>query len=296
LKEAEDMNTQGKLILVCGVTGRQGNAVARHLLETGFRVRGLTRDPNKPTARSLDERGAEIVAGNLDERGSIAQAVRGVDGVFAVQNFWETGFDREVRQGKLIADAAQAAGVKHFVYSSVGSAHRQTGLVHFESKWKIEEHLRAVGIPRTILRPVFFMQNWQTYAREDILSGVLQQPLDPKCRLQQIAVDDIGAFAAMAFANPDKWIGRELDLAGDAPTMTETADTFSRVLGRPVRYQQVPWARFAEAAGAEMAAMYRWFSDVGYNADIAALRREYPRLATLEQVLRTQDWRIAKAA
>jgi uncharacterized protein YbjT (DUF2867 family) len=290
------MNTNEKLILVSGVTGHQGGAVARHLLKEGFRVRGLTRNPGRPEAVGLTQSGVEIVWGDLDNRVSIDQALRGIYGVFSVQNFWEVGTEREVQQGKLLADAAQAAGVRHFVYSSVGSAHRNTGLAHFESKWRIEEHVRALGLPHTILRPVFFMQNWQTYARDDILRGVLQQPLDSRGRLQQISVDDIGAFAAMAFAGPDRWIGRELDLAGDEPTMGETAETFTRVLGRPVRYLQVSWDRFKEMAGVEMAAMYRWFSEVGYNADIAALRREYPRLATLEQVLRAQDWRVAKAA
>jgi uncharacterized protein YbjT (DUF2867 family) len=136
------------LILVCGATGKQGGAVARSLLERGFRVRALTRDPQKPEAQALAEQGAEVVQGDMEDRSAVDQVlVEGAYGVFSVQNFWETGYDGEVQQGKTVADAARAAGVDHFVYSSVGSAHRQTGIPHFESKWEIEEHVRQIGLP-----------------------------------------------------------------------------------------------------------------------------------------------------
>ena len=149
-----------RLILVCGATGSQGGAVTRSLLDRGFRVRGLTRNPQKPEAQALAEQGAEVVQGDMEDRSAMDQVlVEGIYGVFSVQNFWETGYDREVQQGKIVADAAKAAGVEHLLYSSVGSAHRQTGIPHFESKREVEEHVRQIGLPYTILRPVFFMQN-----------------------------------------------------------------------------------------------------------------------------------------
>ena len=283
-----------RLILVCGATGKQGGAVARSLLERGFRVRALTRDPQKPEAQALAEQGAEVVQGDMENRSAVDQVlVEGVYGVFSVQNFWETGYDREVQQGKTVADAAKAAGVEHFVYSSVGSAHRQTGIPHFESKWEIEEHVRQIGLPYTILRPTFFMQNWE-WTREMILGGTLAQPFDPDKPFQQVAVEDIGAFAAIAFENPDRWIGREVDLAGDEQSMTEIADTFSRVIGREVSYYQVPWDQFEEQMGEEATLNLRWINDVGYEADIAALRQEYPELTTFERYLRTHGWEGAE--
>jgi uncharacterized protein YbjT (DUF2867 family) len=130
---ADTQNVE-RLILVCGATGKQGGAVARSLLDRGFRVRGLTRDPQKPDAQALVKQGAEVVQGDMEDRSDMGRALEGAYGVFSVQNFWETGYDREVQQGKTVADAAKAAGVEHFVYSSVGSAHRQTGIPHFESK------------------------------------------------------------------------------------------------------------------------------------------------------------------
>ena len=289
-----DGQNMERLILVCGATGKQGGAVARSLLERGFQVRALTRDPQKPEAQALAEQGAEVVQGDMEDRSAVDQVlVEGVYGVFSVQNFWETGYDGEVQQGKTVADAARAAGVDHFVYSSVGSAHRKTGIPHFESKWEIEEHVRQIGLPFTIFRPTFFMQNWE-WTREMILGGTLAQPLDPDKPLQQVAVEDVGAFAAMAFENPDSWIGREVDLAGDEQSMSEIAETFGRVLGREVTYYQVPWDQFEEQMGEEATLNLRWINDVGYEADIAALRQEYPELTSFERYLRTHGWEGAE--
>lgn len=286
---ADGRNAQ-RSILVSGATGKQGGAVAHNLLERGFRVRALTRDPEKPAARALAERGAEVVKGDLKDRSSLDRALESAYGVFSVQQFFEAGYDGEVRQGKALADAAKEAGVEHFVYSSVDIAHLKTGIPHFESKWEIEEHVRGISLPYTILRPAGFMQNWEMMLRDKILAGTFAQPLDPDKPLQQVAVEDIGVFAAMSFENPEKWIGREMVLAGDEPTMLQMAETFSRVTSREVSYVQVPWDRFREFAGKEITIMYRWFNEVGYQADIAALRKEYPDLMTLERYLRTHGW------
>ena len=289
---ANEQNME-QVFLVTGATGRQGGAVARRLLKRGHRVRALTRDPNKPAARALAEMGAEVVEGDLDDRPSVEKALKGAHGVFAVQNFWEAGYEREISQGMTLADAAKAQSVKHFVYSSVGSSYRETGIAAFDGKWEIEEHIRGIALPYTILRPTSLMEDWEEMS-EEILDGTLGQPLDPDKPLQQASVDDIGAFAAMAFEDPEGWIGREVDLAGDKSTMVELAETFGRVIGRKVEYVQVPWKEFHQAYGEELAVMYEWFNEVGYEADIATLREEYPRLTTFEQYLRNHGWDRAR--
>lgn len=278
-------------VLVTGATGNQGGAVADHLLRGGeFVVRALTRDPEKPAARGLAGRGAEVVKGDLDDRASLDRALEGVYGVFSVQNFWETGYEREIEQGERLADAARDAEVDHFVYSSVGSAHRNTGLSHFESKWRIENHIRKLGLPYTIFRPVYYMDNWKVpMLREMILGGTLAQPLSPDRPFQQVAVDDIGGFVAMAFGDRDEWLGRELDLAGDERTMPEIAAAFGAAMGREVRYHQLSWEEYREAAGQEYYEMYRWFEDVGYEADIPALRRVYRGLTGFGEFL-AEEW------
>lgn len=285
------------ITLVTGATGKQGGATAHHLIRRGRRVRALTRNPDGAAARALRESGADVVKGDLDDRSSLDRALEGVDSVFSVQNFWETGYDKEIEQGLRLVDAAREAGVRHFVYASVASAHRQTGLSHFESKWKIEQYLRESGLDWTILRPVWFMENWEgPYLKPGVLSGTIAFPLEPGTNFQQVTVDDVGAVAALAFDDPEGWTGRALDLAGDERTITEVAAIFGRVIGRTVEYRQVDWEEYRKAAGDEYHDMFRWFQDVGYDADIAALRREYDSLTDFETYLRRGGWEGAEAA
>jgi uncharacterized protein YbjT (DUF2867 family) len=283
-------------ILVTGATGKQGGAVAAHLLrDQSFRVRAMTRDPSKDAARALAKLGAEVVQGDLDDRASVDRALEGMYGVFSVQNFWETGYHKEVGQGVGLAEAAHEAGVEHFVYSSVGSAHRETGLEHFESKWRIENHVRSLGLPYTIFRPVYFMENWEGMS-DYIVAGRLALPLSPETHLQQITVDDVGGFVAMALREPKEWIGKELDLAGDDRPIAETASAFTEVIGRPVQYWQMPWDDFRKAMGEEYYKMMRWFEDVGYEADVPALRKTYPQLTRLETYLKAAGWDAKRPA
>jgi len=286
-------NPDQHTILVSGATGRQGGAVARHLLEQGFHVRALTRNPDQEAAKDLADRGVDIVEGNFDDRDSLDQALDGVYGAFSVQNMITAGLDGEVRQGKAFADAAADAGVEHFVYSSVGGAERDTGIPHFETKWEIEKHLRSLELPATILRPVFFMNNWLRF-KDAILGGHLPQPFSPDTKLQQIAVDDIGAFANLAFSDPDEWIGEAIEIAGDELTMNETARTFGRALNREVTYKQLPWDAFEDQAGEEMTIMYQWFENEGYEADIKGLREVHPDLKNLRSFIPTADFNAAK--
>jgi len=289
------MNT--KRILVTGATGQQGGAVVRHLLkDPGFSVRALVRDPGKPAARELAKQGVELVSGDFDYPSSLERALEGTWGAFSVQNFFEAGYDGEIRQGKAFADAAKTAGVQHFIYSSVASADKNTGLPHFECKRQIEQYIPRLGFSFAILRPAFFMQNWYYFLREPILNGTIPLPCMPQTRLQQISTDDIGHCAALIFRDPNKWKGRTIELAGDELTMQRTAELFTRILGRTVKYIQVPWDQFRQQAGAEMTKMYRWFDEAGYIVDIPKLHQEFPFLATLEQVLRLQNWQSAETS
>ncbi|MDQ6708444.1 MAG: NmrA/HSCARG family protein [Acidobacteriota bacterium] len=270
-------SNEKRLILVTGATGNQGGAVIRHLREKGFAVRALTRHPDKPEARALiDQTGVEIARGDYDDKASLLRALEDVYGVFAVQTPYEAGAEAEVRQGIAFIGAAHSSEIRHFIYSSVGSADQNTGIPHFDSKWKIEEHLRGTGMPYTIVRPVFFMENWLRM-KDQIAQGQLRLPLSPETILQQVSVEDIGAFVAMAFEHPGKWHGTATDLAGDELFMDQIAQTLQ------ASYSQIPWEDFEKQAGHEMALMYRWFQDVGYHADITAVRQELPGLMSFER-------------
>jgi len=165
-------------------------------------------------------------------------------------------------------------------YTSVGGADRKSGLPHFESKWQIEQHVRELGLPATILRPVFFMENLRSpwMAPRD---GVLAVGLHPATSLQMIAADDIGAFAALAFARPAEFMGKTLELAGDAKTMPQAAEAMARAMGEPVQFVELPLEQ-VRSFNAEMGDMMAWFNDHGYSADIPALRRQHPGLMTFE--------------
>jgi uncharacterized protein YbjT (DUF2867 family) len=282
---------KSKLILVTGATGHQGGAVLRHLRASGFSCRVVTRDPDKPEARSLIGHGVEVVRGDLDDPASLTRAVDGVYGVYSVQTWHGVGIESEVRQGMNLIDAAKRSRISHFVQSSVAAADQHSGIPHFESKFRVEEHLRETGMRFTIVRPVFFMENWLGM-RQSIENGVIAFPLTPDRRLALIAVDDIGGTVATAFERPGKWQDRAFELAGDELSMTELAQAFSRASGREVQYRQVPWNDFEAQLGREMAIMYRWFQDVGYHVDISAVRQEYPKLTTFDHWLNS-NWHTA---
>ena len=173
--------------------------MARELLSHGYKVRAMTRKPAGPEARSLAALGAEIVQADLDQPETLDEALAGVWGVFAVQNTWEAGVEREELQGKRFAEMAKNEGVEHFVYSSVGSAHRSTGIPHFDNKARVEEKVRGLGFPSyVILRPVFFMENWiSPWFKPGLDEGKLAIALKPETRLQMVAVEDIGRFGAL---------------------------------------------------------------------------------------------------
>jgi uncharacterized protein YbjT (DUF2867 family) len=289
------MNMNDKIIAVTGATGQQGGAVARKLLAEGWKVRALTRDTDKPAAQELASLGAELVAGDMDDRAQLDPAFRGAYGVFSVQNFWlpNVGFEGEIRQGKNVADAATEAGIQHLVYSSVGAAHRGMGQKHFESKWIIEQHLQSLDIPYTILRPAAFYENFN-WERAAILNGTFNAlGLRPEKERQLIAVEDIAVFVALAFAKPEEYLGKTIELAGDALTESQTADTFAKVIGRPVMLT-MPTGGNSRRSDEEMAAMFKFFNGQGYAADISALRKLHPGLLTLEQYLRKNGWENAE--
>jgi uncharacterized protein YbjT (DUF2867 family) len=284
-----------RVIAVTGATGQQGGAVARKLLAEGWKVRALTRDGDKPAAQELASLDAEIFAGDMEDRAELDAAFKGAYGVFSVQNFWlpNVGFEGEVRQGKNVAEAAKAAGVQHLVYSSVGAAHRGMGQKHFDSKWIIEQYIQSLDVPYTIFRPAAFFENFN-WERANILNGTFNAlGLRSEKERQLMAVEDVAAFVALAFAHPEQYLGKTIELAGDALTESQIADTFAKVIGRPVKLT-TPAGGSGRRSDEEMKAMFIFFNGKAYDADIPALRKLHPGLLTLEQYLRQNGWENAE--
>ncbi|HKF44105.1 MAG TPA: NmrA/HSCARG family protein [Thermoanaerobaculia bacterium] len=281
-----------RTILVTGATGHQGGAVAHELLAHGHKVRAMTRKPEGDAAKALAKAGAEIVAGDLNDEASIERALSGAWGTFAVQNTWEAGVEGEEEQGKRFAKAAKKAGVKHYVYTSVASADRKTGIPHFDNKYRVEETVRSLGFPsHVILRPVFFMENWiSPWFKSGIDAGSVAMAVQPGTALQQIAVADIGKYGAWAFQNPEKLNRREIDIAGDSLTIPQTAKAIGDAARRKVEFVQVPIEEVRKGS-ADFAAMLEWFDRVGYDADIPATSKESGiRPTTFREWAGKTDW------
>ncbi|HWV57633.1 MAG TPA: NmrA family NAD(P)-binding protein, partial [Longimicrobiales bacterium] len=230
-----------------------------------------------------------VVRGDFADPASLEDALSGVWGVLSIQNSWESGVEREEAYGKLLARLARDAGVSHFVYQSVASANRRTGIPHFESKFHIEETVRALGFPSfVIIRPVFFMENFLRM-KAAIAGGLLPLGLEPDTRLQMIAVEDIGRIGCLAFERHDAMNGRAIDIAGDELTIPEAARALSRVTGRNVIFQRVPIEQI-RAASEDQAAMLEWFDAVGYDVDIPAIEREFGSMMRFADWAARQDW------
>jgi len=274
-----------KIILVTGATGLQGGSVVRALLRRGgFTVRALTRDVQGPRAKALAEKGVEVMAGDLSDRASLDAALRGAHGVFSIQTVGKKEGD-EQRQGIAVAEAAAAAKVEHLVYTSVGGAERKTGIPHFDSKFEIEERIRALGVPHTILRPVFFMENLGTpRVARTIFLGMLYAAMGRRKPLQMIAVEDIGEIAGRTFAEPERFLGQAIELAGDEMPLPQIQEAFGKRTGRPER--ALPYPRlFLGILPYDLRSMIKWFGTHGYAADIPAVRAIHPGLLTLPQWL-----------
>ena len=257
-----------RTILISGATGQQGGATARALAGKGFKLRALTRDPNSDKAKALAAAtGAELVKGELDDEASVKAALAGAWGAYAVQNSWTAGVEGEEKQGKLFAKAARDAGVQHFVYASVASADRKTGIPHFDNKSRVEDLIRSLGFPSyAIIRPVFFMENLPS---PWFLNGdKIYTAMNPTTKLQMICVNDIGQYGALAFTDAARFKNLELDIAGDNVTMTEAAAALSKGLGRQIDFVQIPIADVRKNSE-DFALMLEWFEKVAYDADIA---------------------------
>lgn len=278
------MDKTHNIILVTGATGRQGGATARHLLANDWPVRAIARDLTTPAARALQQAGAEVVQADNDNLAALETAMQGVYGVFSIQPA-VFGYEAEVRQGKNIADAAKTAGVHHFVYTSVGGAEGQSR-VRKLGKWEIEQYIQALGLPFTILRPANFMEDI-IGPRFGVPGGTFSIALKPDVSLRLIAVDDIGALATLMFERPDAYLGQISELAGDSLTPPQVAAAISHATGHSISYVQIPLETIRQQ-NADVAQVFYFLNEIGYQTNISALRKLYPGLMNFETWLQKE--------
>jgi uncharacterized protein YbjT (DUF2867 family) len=276
----------GKTILVIGATGNQGGSVLEALLQrTKFTVRAFVRpeDTKSPRVESLRQKGIEIAEGDLDDSQSLEQAMTGVYGVFSVLNFRNGGVEVEEERGKRIADIAKRAGVRHFIYSSVGGADRNSGVPHFESKWHVEQHIRAIGLPYSIVRPTSFMTNlMESSATMRFFALSMFRGMASDKPSQMVAVEDIGKWVAHMFLHPQQYLGKAVEIAGDQVTFGQMVKAYQAVYGKKPKSIKLPSKLFSRGDAGKMII---WLDKYGYRADIAAVRKEVPDILTFEQFL-----------
>jgi uncharacterized protein YbjT (DUF2867 family) len=285
-------------VVVAGATGRQGGAVARDLLRSGHRVRALTRRPGSQAAALLHLEGAELHEADLDDLAAVERAAAGADAFFLVTTPFEEGVEAEARQGRRAAEAARNAGVGHLVFSSVAGAGERTQVPHFESKREIERYLQELGLPHTVVAPVFFMENFLGPAFLDALrAGTLAMPLPAGRPLQLVPAADLAALVRLALERPSELRGKRLEIASDERTGPEIAAALAHASGASIGYSAVPLERM-RARSADLALMWEWLGAVGYHADVAGLRRAYPEVGwhDLGRWAREQDWTVIDAA
>jgi uncharacterized protein YbjT (DUF2867 family) len=278
-------------VVVTGATGQQGGAVVKSLLERGHQVRAVTRNTDSAKASELAKAGVTLVRASLEDTAALTKALEGATSLFAMTTPFGGGTQAETRQGISAADAAKAADV-HLVFTSVGSANRQTGVPHFDSKYEVEEHIASIGVRATVLAPVYFMENLY-FGKEQLAKGVYAAPLPSTRQLAQIALADIGAVAVRLLEDPGRFAGKRFDLAGDELTGDGVVAVLSRLAGRPFTYFQVPLDVIRQRMSDDAAQMYAWLDRAGWTVDRAALRREFPDVAfqDFESWVKAQDWK-----
>ncbi|MFK8185895.1 MAG: NmrA/HSCARG family protein [Phormidesmis sp.] len=289
MQEAIDKSNKAQRILVVGATGKQGGAVARHLLNNGFEVRALTRNQESPAASRLAAAGAIITVGDLEDVESLVKAMAGVGGVFSIQNYWAkgVGYEGEIRQGKNLANAAKRADVRHFVQSTMadGQAFPQQ-LQHFRSKATVDQHIKTLQLPYTFLGTVTFMDNvvdpdfggsW-TFP---FISGVMS----PQVPYHMLAVDDIGGVAAAVFANPVKYIGKKINITSDRLTVAEMKQLYKEVTGRSAKRFVLP-AWLCRWLNREFVEQLQWQSAGNWTFGPEEAKEIYPNLTSFRAFLR----------
>jgi uncharacterized protein YbjT (DUF2867 family) len=274
-----------RTIVVTGATGLQGGAVARRLLEDGWRVRGLTRNPASGRARALRALGAEVVQGDMAEAASLRPAFEGAYGIYSVQNPFIGGPEQEIGQGKNVAEVAKDAGVEHLVYGSAGTGRKGTGVPSWETKLQIEAHMKALELPLTILRPTAFMElmNHKKFFPPVAAWQVMPNLMGASRRLPWLCTEDLGVIGARAFADPHSFVGRDLTLASDVRSLEECRSIYREVMGRnPRRFPMPVWLfeRFG-FVGKDLTTMWRWLRTGHVDLDTSRTRAIHPEALTV---------------
>ena len=289
-----------KLVAVFGATGAQGSSVVGALLAaSGYKVRALTRNPDSSGAKALAEKGCEVVKVDMEDASSLVNALKGC----YVTNYWgllgeeiqkqnpnaaDDAMEREIKQGKTIADISKKLGLKHVVYSGLENASELTKkpCQHFDGKALVEKYLDETNVPNTSARMAFYFQNFLSYfVPQKSEDGTYSVSLPVKKAMHAVDVNDLGPVVLAIFNDPGKYIGQKVGVTGDKLTVDEFVAIISEVTGKTVKYNRVPYDTFAQfpfPGAADMASMFEFY-DLKDLYDVAVVRSMHPKVATFKE-------------
>ena len=252
-----------KSVLIFGSTGNIGGAASRQLLNRGWQVRAATRNPESEKAQTLLKLGAEIVQADMENKASLENAFNGIEKVLSIQNWTIAGVEGEKRQAKLVAEVAKSAGVTHLVYASAGTGERDTGIPHFDNKVEVEDYMRSLNLPITIVRPTPFME---LLSEKEFYPAMASWGVEPKIvgwdlPIPWVAVNDLGQAVANAFDDPKIWVGRDVPMCGDIKSLGESQAIFEQIDGKKPTRIPLPLWMFEKMAGDEFTAMWKWLDE-----------------------------------
>jgi uncharacterized protein YbjT (DUF2867 family) len=274
-----------KRVFVTGGTGNQGGAVVRCLLQRGYEVRVLTRNINSAKATELSKLNVEVVEGDLNDTTSYRDHLKDVYGIFSVQTF-EHGVATEIKQGTDLARVAKEYEVGHFVYSSVAGADLHTGIPHWDSKYRVEQYIKDLGLPYTIIRPTSLFENFLIpQVKSRLVKGKLVSPVKGDVVQQFVSSVDVGKIGALMFDHPDTYIRRTITLAAEQMNLKQAATCFSEVMGRAVKYEKLPGVVTRLAMGKKLYKMFKWVNEHGgvFVKDMETVNSELPPLMSLRR-------------
>ncbi|XP_066097477.1 nmrA-like family domain-containing protein 1 [Saccopteryx bilineata] len=288
--------TSKKVIAVFGATGAQGGSVAKAILESKqFAVRALTRDVTRPKARALQNLGAEVVRGDLNDEASVEAALKGTYGAFVVTSFWDDfSKEKEVCQGKMVADIAKRLGLKHVVYSGLENVKHLTGgkleVGHFDGKGEVEEYFWSIGVPMTSVRLAAYFENfltmWKPVKASDGDYYTLVLPMGD-IPMDGISVADVGAIVSSIFNSPAEFLGKAVGLSAEALTIQQYADVLSKSWGKEVRDAKITpeaYEKLGFPGAEELANMFRFYH-MKPDRDVKLTHRLNPNVRSFSQFI-----------
>ncbi|NEU07326.1 NmrA/HSCARG family protein [Flavihumibacter sp. R14] len=274
-----------KIIAVVGATGSQGGGLVRAILNdknSEFAVRAITRDPQSDKAKELAAQGAEVVKADVDDADSIRKAFEGAYGAYLVTFFWHhMSPEQEMAEARILAEAAKDAGLRHVIWSTLEDTRKFIPLhddrmptlqekykvPHFDAKGESNKFFDELQVPVTYLHTSFYWDNYINFGMGPKKGPdgqlAITFPMGDK-KMAGMAAEDIGKCAYGIFKKGEELIGEDLGIAGEHISGAEMADTFSRVLGKKVVYNEVSpevYRSFGFPGADDLGNMFQFYRD-----------------------------------